>query len=650
MDRIKLFAQQLTQRQGKFDLNTTILSFLMIVLAIAMIILPIYAGYKLFSRKSKFGAIDSPQAQFRIKGSSANIIIVSEKLNAFPLPAQLATVEGYDVDETMGTDIVVTYLGGGAKHEVWSEFGLAENTQTRPFAITKLAAANNEKDVLESLLLPIVLSSAIKIEFRGGKLNPAQAAAFAKTANDLYNNPKYRIDMTYVEDDNVGKLVLYQEPVVKMIYLGGGPREMQSALTVGSLFGFIDRSLITKINMDKIAGEVYTLKNFKLSSMNGGAKNRYRLEWDQPEGDLTEYYTYRLNTMMGGESDVYYKRNTAVKLPKLITESLKGVDDSSDMKKYFIEQPILSSYPAFAPYGLMAITELAKTMFEESKIALKRRIEMDSRYNDSPSPMIEVVTPYKYHPMLAYVVPPKMTFIEKLDTSLDSVYVYMVGQKGIPGRHLLIRIPVYDFLNIISTDSWTKTKATRQVEDTELGLRLESNIQQAIASAIKTIEYTNGLTQDPPTDPCPSCPPEKVCPTPDPCPSCPTFDVTTMCPKPVTCPTFDVASMCPSKPVWPLKASIPTTAKSFIIYYTSSKTPLTFAASLAEAVQMRITFAEKPNANLKIVNKTGYSSGQFGIETINPVTKKAVVNKVTVSTNNIRKGVEDIYAILAPQL
>ncbi len=154
----------------------------------------------------------------------------------------------------------------------------------------------------------------------------------------------------------------------------------------------------------------------------------------------------------------------------------------------------------------------------------------------------------------------------------------------------------------------------------------------------------------PTSDPCPSCPSEKICPTPDPCPSCPTFDVATMCPKPEPCPTFDLEKMCPSKPVWPLKAAIPTTAKSFTIYYTSKNTPATFAASLAEAVQMRITFAEKPNANLKIVARTGYTSGQFGIEVIDPVTKKAVVRKVTVTASNVRKGVEDIYTILAPYL
>ena len=154
----------------------------------------------------------------------------------------------------------------------------------------------------------------------------------------------------------------------------------------------------------------------------------------------------------------------------------------------------------------------------------------------------------------------------------------------------------------------------------------------------------------PTPDPCPSCPPEKACPTPDPCPSCPTFDIATMCPKPEACPTFDVATMCPSKPVWPLKAAIPASAKTFNIYYTSKNTPVTFAASLAEAVQMRITFAERPNANLKVVARAGYNSGQFGIETIDPVTKKAVVKSVTVPVNNIRKGVEDIYAILAPHL
>jgi hypothetical protein len=145
------------------------------------------------------------------------------------------------------------------------------------------------------------------------------------------------------------------------------------------------------------------------------------------------------------------------------------------------------------------------------------------------------------------------------------------------------------------------------------------------------------------------------CPPPPPvipCPSCPTFDVATMCPKQV-CPTFDVASMCPSKPVWPLKAPVPATAKTFNMYYTSSKTNSSMMSALIEAVQMRITFAEKPNANLKAVNKTGYNTNEIGIEInglTDPKTKKPTIKKIKIVTSDVRKGVEDIYAILAPYL
>ena len=154
----------------------------------------------------------------------------------------------------------------------------------------------------------------------------------------------------------------------------------------------------------------------------------------------------------------------------------------------------------------------------------------------------------------------------------------------------------------------------------------------------------------PTPDPCPSCPPERVCPTPDPCPSCPTFDVATMCPKPEPCPTFDVDKMCPSKPVWPLKNPIPATAKSFNLNYTATKTQAIVAASLAEAVQMRITFAQKPNAIFKPVAKSGYNTNVIGVEYYNPVTKKNVVKNVAVAANNVRKGVDDIYAIIEPYL
>ncbi len=155
----------------------------------------------------------------------------------------------------------------------------------------------------------------------------------------------------------------------------------------------------------------------------------------------------------------------------------------------------------------------------------------------------------------------------------------------------------------------------------------------------------------PTPEPCPSCPPEKICPTPDPCPSCPTFDVATMCPK-QECPTFDVATMCPSKPpAWPLKKPIPATAKSFNLFYVASKTQAIFVASIIEALQMRIAFTDKPIPNLKAVTKTtGYNTNVIGVEYYDAATNRVGVKSVTVAANNVRKGVEDIYAILGPYL
>lgn len=160
----------------------------------------------------------------------------------------------------------------------------------------------------------------------------------------------------------------------------------------------------------------------------------------------------------------------------------------------------------------------------------------------------------------------------------------------------------------------------------------------------------------PTPEPCPSCPPEKVCPTPEPCPSCPpekvcpTFDVATMCPKPDPCPTFDIATMCPSKPIWPPTSAVASTAKNFKIYYRSSQTSAALMNALLEALRMRITFADKPMPNLAAVTSTSttYKINDVGVEVIDPTTKRKVVTKINVA--DVRQGVENIYATLAPYL
>lgn len=153
------------------------------------------------------------------------------------------------------------------------------------------------------------------------------------------------------------------------------------------------------------------------------------------------------------------------------------------------------------------------------------------------------------------------------------------------------------------------------------------------------------------------CPPEKICPTPEPCPSCPpekicpTFDAATMCPKPDPCPTFDAATMCPSKPIWPpTSAVVASTAKNFRIYYRSSQTSAALMNALLEAVRMRIAFAEKPMPILTSVTSTSttYKVNDVGVEVIDPTTKRKVVTKINFT--DVRTGVENIYATLAPYL